>query len=376
MNAPRVARVLGIDIRVDASWIFIALLVSWSYWRLFDGRAAHAGVEALLMALAGALLFFGSVLGHELAHALEARRRGVHVSGITLFIFGGATQTRFAVRRPIDEFALTAIGPFTSFVLAASLGLCAYGADELGWQSVAAVTGLVGWINLGLGVFNLLPGAPLDGGRILRAGVWWITKDRGKAVRVAARAGQAVGGAVLSLGLAQVLFVTSSSFGGLWLALIGWFVVRAASAELLVAVLHQAVGGVDARHLVDQRPPVPAGGSVADAIERFRGEDVDQLAVEDGGATVGVVAVRDVQALDPRRRGETPIRDVMRSIAEVPSVPAGNGASSAVEQLDDQGVVAATESGEVIGLITAARVATVVRRTKQFGGEADTRTPS
>src|SRR5207237_5474096 len=123
------------------------------------------------MALAAAALLLVSVLAHELAHGLEARYRGIPVGGITLFLFGGVTETLEA-RRPVDEFAMTAVGPFTSLAFGCGLGLVAVAADHAGLHSLAAVCGLVGWLNIGLAVFNLFPGAPLDGGRILRAIVW------------------------------------------------------------------------------------------------------------------------------------------------------------------------------------------------------------
>lgn len=366
-RALRIATVRGVDVRVDASWLVIAALVTWSYWDRFDARAAHAGLEALLMAIIGAALFFGSILAHELAHALEAKRRGVHVGSITLFLFGGVTETRSDVRRPVDEFALTAVGPFTSFVLAAGLGLLAFGADEAGWAAVGAVAGLVAWINLALGVFNLLPGAPLDGGRLLRAGVWRVTGDRQLAIRVAARSGQVIGCLILTIGLLQLFFGPAAFSGGLWLAFIGWFLLRAAGAELAEAQIQRLLEGVTTRQLVDNRAAVSADASLAAAVERFRTEDADVLAVEETGEIVGILGIDEIRGVAPEHRAGTPVRDALRPVADLPVVGGGEQATVALEALGDEGVVMATEAGRVLGLVTAQRVSVILRRAQQLG---------
>src|SRR4051794_18079946 len=186
----RLARIGGITVRADASWLIAVALVTWSFWDRFDNDRRFGGNAAFLMALAAAVLFFVSVLAHELAHALEARSRGVPVGGITLFLFGGATEMQVEARRPIDEFAFTAVGPFTSLTVGCLFGLLAVTADHRGLAEAAEVFGVAGWLNVGLAAFNLLPGAPLDGGRIVRAVAWKLTGNRPRAVRIAARAGQ------------------------------------------------------------------------------------------------------------------------------------------------------------------------------------------
>lgn len=228
----RLFAIRGVDIEVDVSWVIIAVLVAWTFWGRFVTVHSRPNAVAIAMAVAAAALFFASVLAHELAHALEATHRGVEVDGITLFLFGGATRTSFDVERPRDEFALTAVGPFTSLVLAAALGLVATYAEPLAPAEVAIVAGNLGWVNLALGLFNLLPGAPLDGGRILRSIVWAVTDDRGRSVRVASRSGQVIGSLIGGLGLLQIVFVPNAAVGGIWYALIGWFLFAAATGEL------------------------------------------------------------------------------------------------------------------------------------------------
>ncbi|MFN0090421.1 MAG: site-2 protease family protein [Acidimicrobiales bacterium] len=312
------------------------------------------------------------MLAHELAHALEAQHRGVHVGGITLFLFGGVTETRFDVRRPVDEFALTAVGPFTSFVLAAGLGLVAYGADEAGLAAAAAVTGLVAWINVALGVFNLLPGAPLDGGRILRAAVWWITQDRQEAVRVAARSGQVLDGLIVALGAAQVLFAPGAFAGGLWLAFIGWFLLRAAGAELAESQQRVGLDGLSVGALTERRPPLDAGDPLRRAVERFRAEDAEVLPVVDhDGRLVGVLAVADLVGRArpaPVAQPAGPVvGEVMAPLAELPTAEQDEPAAAALDRLDRRGVGVTLHDGAPVGLFTAQRVQTVLRRTRQLG---------
>src|SRR5438105_9469671 len=228
--APRtVARVGGVPVRVDASWVVIVALVTWSFWDHFlPDRGAAA---ALLMAAVAAALFFASVLAHEVAHALEARHRGIEVRSITLYLFGGATETASEARRPGDEFAVTAVGPWTSLVLGCAFGLGAFGADQVGSAAVGQVAALLAWVNLILAFFNLLPGAPLDGGRMLDSLVWRVTGDRARGRRVAVVAGRILGAGLIVLGVLEALAVSGGVVPGLWLALIGWFLAQAAGLE-------------------------------------------------------------------------------------------------------------------------------------------------
>ena len=159
-------RIGGIPVRVDASWFLIILLLAWSFWTRFTTvPPTHRAGVALLMAVTATALFAVSLLGHELAHALEARRRGVPVGGITLYLFGGATEILSEeVKGPGDQLALTIAGPWTSLVFGALFGLIAYLSQQAGSQALSDVFGELGWLNALLAIFNLLPGAPLDGG--------------------------------------------------------------------------------------------------------------------------------------------------------------------------------------------------------------------
>jgi Zn-dependent protease/CBS domain-containing protein len=371
-NAFRIGSISGIAIRVDPSWFLIAALFAFGFWGYF-AQYGHDTLTAVTLAVAAALLFFASVLAHELGHALEAQHRGVEVGGITLFLFGGVTETKFDVKRPFDEFALTAVGPYVSFVMAAVFGLIATGAAHLGIGWLADLSGVLGWINLLLAIFNLLPGAPLDGGRILRAAVWKVTDDRPRAIRVAARVGQGLGLAVIALGLAQALLF-EQLLAGLFNAFIGWFLYQAAGAEhrhtstralLEDRTIGEVIGG----------PPdaLPAHLPLDETARAMARTDADVHPVEEHGEVVGVVHVRDVGYTEQEQRNHLPVRTVMRPLADVEAVPHHTPVLEVVEDIDRRDVIAILEEGRVVGLITRSDLERSLQRYRELQGDVPSR---
>ena len=243
-RAVHVTTAAGVPVRLDPSLVLIIALVTWTFQPRFAARFPVA--LALVLSLCVAVLVVLSVLAHELGHASEARRRGVHVGGVTLFALGGATELGGHGRTPRDELAVAALGPWISLVIAAACGITATVADEflrgdLG-AAVALVAGLLGWINLGLAAFNLLPAAPLDGGRMLHALLWRTLRDRHRATLVTSGLGQLLGVVLFVFGA----FVLASGLraggpdgadaglavGGIWSLVIGVFLLVAARGEL------------------------------------------------------------------------------------------------------------------------------------------------
>jgi Zn-dependent protease len=232
----------GVPVRLDPSLVLIIALVTWTFLPRLELRFGTA-VGAVL-ALTVALLVVLSVLAHELGHALEARRRGLHVGGVTLFALGGATELGGHGRTPREELAVAALGPWVSLVLAAASGIIATVAEEflrgeLG-AAVALVAGLLGWINLGLAAFNLLPASPLDGGRMLHALLWRATRDRHRASLVTSALGQLLGALLVAIGLWSIagglrgdaMTATGLTIGGVWSLVVGVFLLVAARGEL------------------------------------------------------------------------------------------------------------------------------------------------
>jgi Zn-dependent protease/CBS domain-containing protein len=364
-------RIAGITVRAHASWLVAVALVTWSFWDRFDRDRRFGGTAAFVMAVGAAVLLFGSVLAHELAHALEARFRGVSVGGITLFVFGGATEMRDEARRPIDEFATVAVGPFTSLTLGCAFGLLATVADHAGLTALAEVGGTLGWLNVGLAAFNLLPGAPLDGGRIVRAMAWKVTGDRDRAAAIAAGAGRVLGALLMAVGFFELFFVPGAFTDGLWLAVLGWFLGAAANAELAAARLRRSLGGRPLRHFASPAiDAVPADATVDDAIDRwFHVFDREAffVAEEPAGPLIGVVTVDDVRRVPPGNRDRVFVRDIMRPIESVPWLDAGTPASAVLDRLEGDGVAVVFEDGEPVGLVTWRDLVGHLRRDEELG---------
>jgi Zn-dependent protease/8-oxo-dGTP pyrophosphatase MutT (NUDIX family) len=246
----RLGTTLGFEIRVDFSAFFLLALLLWSFsTRVFPFALpglSQAGY--VLMGTMAALLFFASLLLHELSHAIVARAKGIHVAGITLFIFGGVARTSREADRAGDEFQIAGAGPLMSFFLGGVFwAVSHYGGQQGLHESVVAVAGYLGALNLVLAIFNLLPGFPLDGGRLLRSVLWRLTGNLTKATRWATLAGQGVAWALIALGVFEI--VSGNAFGGIWLILIAWFL---RSAAIGAWRQHQIAVLLEARRMLEQ----------------------------------------------------------------------------------------------------------------------------
>lgn len=363
----RLTRIGGTEIRLDPSLIVIFTLVvfslgfgvlarwhpDWSAWVRW-GTAIVAGI-----------LFFGSVLVHELAHAAVARLYGIPVPRITLFLFGGVAEMASEPRSPGAELAIAVVGPLASLligVVCTAAGVALAGdalvsqlqvAPQLALARLGVVQTLLLWlgpINILLGLFNLVPGFPLDGGRVVRAAAWQLTGDLVKATRWASFGGQLVGWLLIAWGLIQAF---SGNFGGLWLALIGWFLQRAARGSHAELVLRHSLEGVQVRQLMRTRfesVPVdlPLGRFVNDYL--LRGSQATWPVV-DGGRTVGLVHTRDVAEIGEERRERLAVMDAMQPIRHplTPEIP-GREALRALVTADDESVPV-VEGDRVVGLL-------------------------
>jgi Zn-dependent protease/CBS domain-containing protein len=257
-------RVFGIRVGVDPSWFFVLFLY---IWLLSDGYKhvlpGHQN-KAFGLAVASALLFFASVLLHELGHAVVARRNGLQIDDITLWMFGGVAQMRGEMPSPGAEFRIAAAGPAVTLAIAAicfGLGLLTANASEFNHaaqldrgSNVSSAEVVLSWlvnVNLFVLLVNLIPAFPLDGGRMLRAIAWWRTGDRNRATRFAARLGRTLGGVAIAGG---VVLAVSGRLIGLWLALIGWLVGRWAQTEDVHATIASRLEGLRVADVMDAEP--------------------------------------------------------------------------------------------------------------------------
>jgi Zn-dependent protease len=362
-RARTVGHVGGIAIRIDATWAVIAALIALSLWAQYADRSDVGAWPAVAMGIVGALLFFASVLLHELGHALEARRHGLEVRGITLFLFGGVTESSFRFRSPADELVMVAAGPLTSFVLAAAFGAVAWGADALGVTVVAVVAGTLAWVNLALGLFNLVPGAPLDGGRLLQAVVWRATGDRTRSMVLAATVGRVIGVGFAVAGAALFLFLPGGVIDGAWLALVGWFLYRTATAEAAWALVEGALAATTVGALVpDHARTLSPAATVRDAeIALLGARDDDVVAVVDHGHVEGVVATRKVEAIPPAARPEHGVVEVVEPVRPDLRLDAGREATVLLE-MEPTVPVVVQAAGRDVGVVTPARAIALARR--------------
>ena len=225
----RLGRVFGIPVEVNISWVVVFLLLTFLLAGQFeDARLRWPAAQRWSVAMLTVVLFFTSVLAHELSHSVMAIKKGIPVRGITLFIFGGVSRLEWEPQRPATEFAVAVVGPLLSILLAAVLGGAWYLLGR-GHSTAEVVLLLLAWTNLSLGVFNLVPGYPLDGGRLLRAGIWGLTGSHHRATQIAARMGQVVGGAMVLGGVALAWFL--GPLDGVWLGVVGLFLFSMAKSS-------------------------------------------------------------------------------------------------------------------------------------------------
>ncbi|HEU5003425.1 MAG TPA: site-2 protease family protein [Actinomycetota bacterium] len=248
----RLGKILGVEVTLDASWFIFGAVITWLLATTFHTGAPHVSTGAgYLLGAMGALLFLCSVLAHELSHAVVAQRKGIPVHSITLFIFGGVAQITEEPHTPGDEFRIAIAGPALSVVLGVVFWTLGAGARAIGAPAGDALFHMMGYTNLALAAFNLLPGFPLDGGRVFRAAMWHSTGDFAKATRIASTSGRIIGFGLIGLG--GLMAFGRDWIDGIWLACIGLFLVQAATGSRRQAVL-QATRPATVGDLMTRQP--------------------------------------------------------------------------------------------------------------------------
>jgi len=369
----RLGTVLGVPVHVDWSLLIIFMLIAVNLGLgLFP--AWHPDWSVTLtwgMALAASLLFFASVLAHELSHAVVARSRGIPVSSITLFIFGGLAQVEDEPESPQDEFLMAAVGPLVSIAIGvvATLGAYALAGDALAWidpgdpepamRAVGPLATLLLWlgpINVVLGSFNLIPGFPLDGGRVARSIAWWATGDLVKATRWATGAGRVFAWALMGIGVVQMF--TGSAVQGVWLLLIGWFLNNAAQMSYAQVLVRRALDDVPVTRIMDTcvgtlSPEVSVETFVRDYL---LGTDQACWPVKaDDGGLLGLVTMDDVRRVTQEHWPLTTVEDIMTPVDELDAVSPTADAEQAFRLLSRRDV-------EQVPVLDGERVLGFVRR--------------
>ena len=358
-NTLRLGKIFGIEIGLDYSWFIIFALVTWSLSTGHFPMMYRWPVSvSFVVGIIGSLLFFASILAHELGHSFVAIRKNVPVRSITLFIFGGLAQISREPERPRDEFLIAIAGPIVS----AGLGLLYLVVPSLllsnPTEPVAALGAWLGMINLSLAAFNLIPGFPLDGGRILRSIVWGLTGSFKRATRISTGAGQFVAYGFIFIGIA--LFFAGRLVDGLWMAFIGWFLNNAAIASYQQVTLQEQLSGLTARSaMMTDCPRVRRDLTLQQLVHDYLLKDAGRCfpVVEDED-TYGIVTLRHVKAYPPEQWRFITVGHAMTPFEETKKVDADMDLVNVIKFMTAENLneVPVVEDGRLIGMISRDRL--------------------
>jgi Zn-dependent protease/CBS domain-containing protein len=365
----RLFRIAGIDIGIHYSWIFIFILIAWSLAQGFFPQKYPGWSVSMywIIAIASALLLFISVLVHELAHSLVARSRGLPVNSITLFIFGGVSNLQEEPSEASVEFSMAIVGPLTSLILAGIfwglLFLLPSRTTPLG-----AMFYYLALINALLAAFNILPGFPLDGGRVLRSIIWGATKNLSKATNVAATVGYIFGWALVAYGLYSLL--TGNFLGGLWIAFIGWFLSSAAESSRKQFNLSEHLTGIKVKDVMKVNPETVDRDTSVDSVVRnifYQDKGRAALVMKDN-QLLGIVTIADVKKLPHDKWTETRVENIMTS-TPLYTVSEEDDLNSAMQLIARHSInqIIVLRTGKPAGLLSRADIIHFLQVSQELG---------
>lgn len=369
----RIGRILGIDIEIDYTWFIIFVLLAFLLSR--PGGPLTRNLPDLpllsrwLLALVTTLLFFGSVLFHELSHALVALRNGLGISGITLFIFGGVAKMTEEPRSPAVEFKMAIAGPAASFVLAVVFYLLAHTLGAAPGQVFGTVFLWLAIVNAMLGAFNLLPGFPLDGGRVLRAGLWSWLSNLSEATRIASAVGQGLGTLMIIFGV--FLFAAGGGINGLWLAFIGWFLIQAAQSSYQQLLVRQLLSDITVREVMTKEVDTVQGGCTLEEVihEHVMTRSHPAYPVFESGQLLGLLTLGDIRHVPREQRYHVTAREVVPPLSEAQTITPETGVWDALGKMmtGNQGRLLVLEDGRMAGIISRSDILRVMRTRMELG---------
>lgn len=349
-------KLAGFEVKVDLSWAFLALLIAWS---LAQGYfpAVYAGLPTIVywwMGIAGLLGLALSIVLHELAHSLVARRFGLPIKGITLFIFGGVAEMEDEPKQPKAELLMAIAGPIASLAIAGAFYLLTVLATSVGApEAVTGVARYLAYLNFLLAAFNVIPAFPLDGGRVLRAAVWWGTHDYRRATRVASMSGILFSFGLLGLGFLSMM--SGAFVQGLWWILIGLFLNGAARSSEMQMVMREALAGVPVARFMTANPvAVPPDISLAAFVDGYvYRHHHGTFPVVDGHTLLGRVTTREVKQVDAERWPTTMVRDVLEPAADDNTVDVEADAMEALKKMqrNADSRLLVTRDGQLVGIV-------------------------
>ncbi|HEY7544801.1 MAG TPA: site-2 protease family protein [Blastocatellia bacterium] len=365
----KLGKLFGIEIGVSYSWFVIFFLITFSLWG--DYKQKHSDWPDswhVIAAVATSFLFFLSIVIHELSHSLLARAKGLPVHSITLFIFGGVSRIEKEAMNATTELLVGIVGPISSAALAGIFHLISQAVEE--GSPIGAMTRWLAIINLTLAVFNLIPGYPLDGGRVLRAAVWGLTGDMRKATRVAIRVGQGFAYMFIIAGASLALASRENVVSGLWMAFIGWFLLNAAKSSQGAMVFEQAMRGARARDVMSAgMPTVPADISLEEFFEHYLMRTGQRcFMVNRNGDLLGLITTHELKAEPRERWTQLTVERAMRPIETVQHVTPDADLQSVVELMEKEDLNQVPVIGEygLEGMIRRENIVRFIKTRAEF----------
>jgi Zn-dependent protease len=373
-NTFNLGKLFGIQFRLHYTWFIIFVLITVSFsWQLFPSSYPEWPLALhWAMGLVTSLLFFASLLAHELAHSLVGRANDIPIKSITLFIFGGVAQMTREARSAGAELKMAAAGPACSLAIA-GLFYSVWFLTQNAIVPVAAIAFQLAYINVALAIFNLIPGFPLDGGRVFRSILWRVTGNYQRSTRIATRVGQGTG-YLFILGGILIVFLQPFSlawFSGLWLAFIGWFLGNAASASYRQAQWRGVLQGFTASQvMVSDYPVIPLSITVSQLVQGYiftsgRG----YFLVADEGGIRGILTLPNIKSVPQPNWDVTQVKDIMTPVDKLKMAHPDQNALNILEQMDESNInqMPVVSEGRIIGLITRDNLIRLLRTRSELG---------
>ncbi|MEO1401756.1 MAG: site-2 protease family protein [Cyanobacteria bacterium J06635_1] len=357
----RVGSLFGIPFFINVSWFFVLALTTLNFGGGLAAQFPWLGGQALVLGLVSGLLLFGSVLLHELGHSFAAQQRGIRVNSITLFLFGGLASLDDEAKTPAGNFWIAVAGPLVSLALFGLLSMVA--GSGLVTGPIAAMVGLLAYINLILATFNMIPGLPLDGGNVLKAIVWKITGNRYRGIRWASRSGQLIGWLAVAVGGLSILGL--SNIGSFWTLIIGWFMLQNAGQSAQSATIQEALAGLTAADAVlEDSPIIEVDRTLRDladaAIIASRENKWQRFLVKDlNDQLVGTVDLDALKTVPTDQWAAYQIQDFLKPMAQETRIQSDKPLLEVIGQLEKHGIQALAvtrENGTLVGLLEKAEI--------------------
>jgi Zn-dependent protease/predicted transcriptional regulator len=365
----RIGRLFKIDIFIDSSWFIIFVLFTWVLSTSYFPQKfpAYSSPRHWILGAVTCLLLFASVLLHELAHSLVAIHQGEQVRRITLFILGGVAQISAEPKEPIKEFVMALAGPFASMILSALFLMASFGLHT--WsRPLSAAAFYLAMMNMALAVFNLLPGFPMDGGRVLRAIIWKVTGDLPRATKIASRVGQGFAFFFIFLGVLQIM---QGQLQGFWMIFIGWFLYTASARGYAQVLFENVLQGKKAEDLMERDlETVPGDISVQELVDTYILSKRDRVfLVGDERGLLGIVCLEDVKTITPDQRPSTSVMQIMTPRAALEPVSLDTEGGEVLKRLVSKNIhqVPVMQDGEVVGIICRTELLRFIKLHTELG---------